>query len=426
MATRGDQQDICPTVGALMRFETPLAQGRVLREMIAGRGLDGPAPRRAGAPRPGEPLTATGEQRLTASLEISRCPGVEADSRGVQIAWAEENRLELPGGFEVRSRRSSDGGSSWSAEEELFVLDPAREIGLLNPAIGGDDGTGIGVVSSFFSRVRNAPASDSTYQWGVLGVTRQGGPWAEVDTIDPAEAMILQNGPVIDTRGGLIEVLVYREGHDFRRCWSQNGGATWTRGLFTPLGNGSDCLMPSLVIDDHGTSHAAWMDERTSGDVARYRHDLTGSQGSEEAISPLQKHRGGTAIAARGDTVLLAWSDGRSGTLQVQLRGSPDGGHAWAARTVQLSRSSAGAWHCDVAVSGDTAWAVWEDYRDGNGEIYGRMSPNRGVTWGEEVRLTNAPGFSAYPRLAAYAGKFHLVWQDDRDGNFEIYYRQLP
>jgi hypothetical protein len=91
-----------------------------------------------------------------------------------------------------------------------------------------------------------------------------------------------------------------------------------------------------------------------------------------------------------------------------------------------VSRSSVGAWHVDMAVSGDSILVAWEDYRDGNGEIYGRMSADGGASWGEEMRLTSARGFSACPQVTAHAGKFHLVWQDDRDGNFEVYYTALP
>jgi len=74
---------------------------------------------------------------------------------------------------------------------------------------------------------------------------------------------------------------------------------------------------------------------------------------------------------------------------------------------------------------------VWEDERHDPGhnfEIYYRESPDLGITWYPEVRLTNAPYHSYRPALACGGRYLHLFWYDRRDygnnGRSVIYYKR--
>ena len=67
---------------------------------------------------------------------------------------------------------------------------------------------------------------------------------------------------------------------------------------------------------------------------------------------------------------------------------------------------------------------IWYDDRDGNFEIYYKRSTNGGVSWGTDTRLTNNSGNSIAPSLAVSGSVLHIVWYDDRDGNNEIYYKR--
>lgn len=49
-----------------------------------------------------------------------------------------------------------------------------------------------------------------------------------------------------------------------------------------------------------------------------------------------------------------------------------------------------------------------------------RSSPG----WMEEIRLTNASGDSTTPQIAVSGNNVHVVWSDDRDGNYEIFYNR--
>jgi hypothetical protein len=69
---------------------------------------------------------------------------------------------------------------------------------------------------------------------------------------------------------------------------------------------------------------------------------------------------------------------------------------------------------------------VWQDLRDGTYEIYYKQSTDGGVNWGEDLRLTNAIFTSQQPSVAVSDSVVHVVWFDDREMNEEIYYKRNP
>ncbi|MCK6561899.1 T9SS type A sorting domain-containing protein [candidate division KSB1 bacterium] len=79
----------------------------------------------------------------------------------------------------------------------------------------------------------------------------------------------------------------------------------------------------------------------------------------------------------------------------------------------------------DLAANDDTETqmlAVWQDDRDGAPEIYYSMVDNNTKTI-PDTRISDFGANSTSPAVAILAdGNGHFVWQDDRDGNREIYF----
>ncbi|MBN1799806.1 MAG: hypothetical protein JW822_14610, partial [Spirochaetales bacterium] len=63
--------------------------------------------------------------------------------------------------------------------------------------------------------------------------------------------------------------------------------------------------------------------------------------------------------------------------------------------------------------------------RDGNFEIYFARINSSGVKQGLDVRITNAAGDSWWPSLVWTGTEYGASCDDDRDGNFEIYFARL-
>jgi len=80
-----------------------------------------------------------------------------------------------------------------------------------------------------------------------------------------------------------------------------------------------------------------------------------------------------------------------------------------------------------VADSNNIIHITWTDYRDGNQEIYYEKLDNNGNTLMDDKRLTTDPGESFRRTMAIDSdNNIHMAWEDNRDGNFEIYYKQFP
>lgn len=71
----------------------------------------------------------------------------------------------------------------------------------------------------------------------------------------------------------------------------------------------------------------------------------------------------------------------------------------------------------------DSAYVVWSDTRDGNDEIY--LTTAFLDFSSPDVRITDNVGSSLNPDIDtphSLPGYYWIVWQDDRDGNWEIYF----
>jgi|WetSurMetagenome_2_1015567.scaffolds.fasta_scaffold17810_2 hypothetical protein len=146
---------------------------------------------------------------------------------------------------------------------------------------------------------------------------------------------------------------------------------------------------------------------------------------SDFPISSRINDRVGKNIASNGNIVHAVWDDARHGTeREIYYKRSTDDGISWGVDT-RLTNDPAISELSTVAVSGNVVYVMWYDNRDGNGEIYFKRSTDAGLTWGDEIRLTDNSGLSNHPSVAVSGQIVHVVWQDTRDGaNGEIYYKR--
>ena len=74
-----------------------------------------------------------------------------------------------------------------------------------------------------------------------------------------------------------------------------------------------------------------------------------------------------------------------------------------------------------ISNSGSNVYVVWEDYRNGDADIYFNSSTDGGVTWQAlDTRLDtgNSPGASNswYPQISSIGSYVYVVWMDGRNG----------
>ncbi|MFH1050344.1 MAG: T9SS type A sorting domain-containing protein [bacterium] len=130
------------------------------------------------------------------------------------------------------------------------------------------------------------------------------------------------------------------------------------------------------------------------------------------------------SIASSGDTIHIVWYDSRDGNGEIYYKRSTDCGLSWD-DDFRLTNDFAGSQFPSIAVLGSYVHIVWFDNRDLNNEIYYKRSSDGGTSWSEDIGLTaNDSAHSWFPSLSVSGNMVHVVWYDVRDGNMEIYYKR--
>jgi hypothetical protein len=130
------------------------------------------------------------------------------------------------------------------------------------------------------------------------------------------------------------------------------------------------------------------------------------------------------AIAVQGQIIHIVFTDRRDGAAEVFYKRSLDGGMNWDPDVRLTADDNIFSGRATIAVWSNEVHVVWMDHRDGNNELYYKRSINNGNTWSNDMRLTNNGFNSEYPSMAVEFQTLHLVWNDDRSGQHEIYYKR--
>lgn len=81
--------------------------------------------------------------------------------------------------------------------------------------------------------------------------------------------------------------------------------------------------------------------------------------------------------------------------------------------SIRLTYSSGDSTTPDMAVWGSNVHVVWSDNRNGNYEIYYKRSTDNGLTWGNDVRLTFTGNNDINPHITVFGNNIHIVWGAD-------------
>ncbi len=204
---------------------------------------------------------------------------------------------------------------------------------------------------------------------------------------------------------------------------SSDNGVSWEPDL--RLTNTSTIsVTPSMAVSGNFV-HVVWNDLRDMNPEIYYKgsSDAGISWGTDTRLTNNSSNSAYPSTAVSGAIVHVVWHDERDGNYEIYYKRSSDGGLTWGADT-RLTNATGFSWYSNASVSGMLVNVVWEDNRNGNYEIYYKNSTDGGVNWGADARLTNFTGNSWRPSAASSGSAVHVMWQDNRDGNYEIYYKR--
>ncbi|MFH1700168.1 MAG: choice-of-anchor J domain-containing protein [Candidatus Zixiibacteriota bacterium] len=181
---------------------------------------------------------------------------------------------------------------------------------------------------------------------------------------------------------------------------------------------------PKLVIDSNGDLHIAWNDARTGNEGMFYKKL---DNGGNTLINDTNISNAGSIYGAphvdvdKSDNIHITWGDNRNSNNEIFYTKLDNIGNTLIDDKLITSWGNYGYLQ-DIDNSGNLHIA-WSDVRDGNDEIYYCRLDNSGNKITADTRLTNNSAASWWPRICVdETYKYHVIWDDNRDGNREIYY----
>jgi hypothetical protein len=159
----------------------------------------------------------------------------------------------------------------------------------------------------------------------------------------------------------------------------------------------------------------------TNYSLCQWQNDVRLTNDTANSITTMN---GTKCLASSGNILHIVWSDSFNGNYKIHYKRSTDNGISWGA-DIWLSNNSTKSELVTIAVSGSVVHVVWQDSRDEPyPEIYYKRSTDEGISWGEDTRLTYNIGSSAVPSIAVMGSIVHVVWYDNRNVIYQMYYKR--
>jgi Neuraminidase (sialidase) len=219
--------------------------------------------------------------------------------------------------------------------------------------------------------------------------------------------------------------------------YSTDGGANWQSSdirLNTDPAGADDSRYPQVAV--YGASVYVTWEACRNGDWTNIYLNYSTDGGANWQESDmrlctdlvLEAYSSTPQIAVAGNSIYAVWQDERCGNADIYLNYSTDGGANWQSSDIRLGSDVPGSAHSSapqIAVSGADVFVVWEDYRNGACDIYLNYSTDGGTTWQRyDKRLnTDAAGTddSQFPQIWIFGTNVYVVWWDSRNGGHDIY-----
>lgn len=242
---------------------------------------------------------------------------------------------------------------------------------------------------------------------------------------------------VSDNAGGAIIVWAdYRSGSHYD-IYAQrliaNGSAQWTTNGVVVVNVAGNQFSPSIASDGAGGMVVVWQDYRNGTDFNIYaqRLDTSGAElwaaNGIEISAALGNQVSSSIVMSGTDAFIIGWEDYRNGNSDIYAqRVSAVGSVSWNANG-SIVCTVTGNQNSPQMVADDSNGAIlaWRDYRSGSSaDIYlQRINQNGTRLWATEgSAASSAVGNQVLPVVAADgAGGVVLAWEDDRNSNADIY-----
>ena len=127
-------------------------------------------------------------------------------------------------------------------------------------------------------------------------------------------------------------------------------------------------------------------------------------------------------VAVYGNSVYAIWADDTSGNREVLFTRSVDNGTSFDS-VKNLSNNTSDSLNQEIAVFGNNIYVAWLDQDEDRTNILLRASADGGATFGKTVNISSNANHETFPKIAAYGSSVYIAWNmvdqeiDERDND---------
>ncbi|TET91394.1 MAG: hypothetical protein E3J35_02975 [Methanomassiliicoccales archaeon] len=302
----------------------------------------------------------------------------------------------------------------WEPEYELSFDDGAQGQGSPSISVNGTDVHAVWVYQDVFD-------------FDIYHRLHNGTSWGSEEEISTDIANNQQYNPSIAAEGGRAHA-VWQDtiGGDNDIYYRFYDGTTWQPGMEISSDGGMEIQSYPAVDAENGNVHVVWQDQGDGDFDIYYRNfDGTSWQAEQEiSIDGGTEGQGGVAIAVNGSKVHVVWVDGGGGDADIYYRLFD--GTSWQPEVeISTDTGTEPQNKPSIAAYGNEVCVVWLDVEDGDWDVYYRLFD--GISWQAEQEISTDTGTETQdePSVGTEGGKAYVAWQDFGDGDLDIYYRHF-
>jgi hypothetical protein len=246
-----------------------------------------------------------------------------------------------------------------------------------------------------------------------------------------------QSAPAVEIDGNGNFVVLWQDtrngDYDIYAQYFNSGGSKQGGNYQVSSENGNNLQnLPALAMAANGNWLAVWYDFRNGEkNTDIYAQRFTGGSTKQGTNFQVNNEAGSSwqdypDIAANSNgNYVVVWRDERHGDYDVYAQLFSTNGPMGANFRVNDDNGNSLQGANTVAIDNAGNFIiVWQDERNGNADIYAQRCTSNGTKVGANFLVNDQSGASlqSHPAIAIDAnGNFIVVWQDDRNGNWDIY-----
>jgi hypothetical protein len=360
-----------------------------------------------------EKLNFNKPNNLTQNDDDSVYPQISSSSNNIYIVWQESVGSYGTTNYDIFFKKSNDDGNSFGSPINL-----SDNIGFSEHPQIASVGNHVYVIwaddSSGQREIMFSKSLDSgnTFSNRIVVSQNSLGPYHAELAAKGQNVYIVWNSFGMETSNVILLAKSNDEGKNF--------------GELIEIGEGDTETYPKIAANDN-EYYITW-DRRDHKDT-----EILLSKGHKDYniqnVTQIEKLNnedvdgGESQVAADANRVIVTWTSNIPiNKKYVYISSSMNNGNDFGDN---IPISSTNSSNVENIIIDDNSYIVWQDNIDGNHDIFYTKANTNGISIDKALNVSNNIGISECPSIAVSTSAIHMIWEDDTTGNHEVLYKRL-